>query len=235
MSDPLPLKDDPDAPATLRRWLSEAPRAVPFDDARRTRLRHRVIAGAAGAAILALAWKALAAILVTATIGAVAWTATRPDVDEPPPRSSPPIRTVPADRVNDPANEPANEPPNDPSTALPTETEPTTESVEPTRTLRREPVERSLADETELLRRAGTLVVSSPRAALGALKRHERRYPDGALVGERELLTIEALRNLGRRDAALRRARATATRFSGSLVGRRASELADELARGSSR
>jgi hypothetical protein len=229
MSDPLPLKDDPDAPATLRRWLSEAPRAVPFDEARRARLRHRVIAGAAGAAILALAWKALAAILVTATIGAVAWTATRPDVDDPP-RSTPSARPARVAPVNEPTNEP---------TAEPTATEPAeptaTESVEPARTIRREPVERSLADETELLRRAGTLVVRSPRAALGVLKRHERRYPDGALVGERELLTIEALRNLGRTEAALRRARATAARFSGSLVGRRANELADELARGSSR
>jgi hypothetical protein len=55
------------------------------------------------------------------------------------------------------------------------------------------------------------------------------------LVGERELLTIEALRNLGRHDAALRRARATAARFSGTLVGRRANELVDALTRGSSR
>lgn len=230
MSDPLPLKDDPDAPATLRRWLSEAPRAVPFDDARRTRLRHRVIAGAAGAAILALAWKALAAILVTATIGAVAWTATRDEAPAPPESTESPAPTARAPvGTTSEAPTPPVEPTPEPALEV---SEPSTEG---TRAVRREPVERSLADETNLLRRAGGLVVSSPRAALGELKRHERRYPDGALVGERELLTIEALRNLGRRDAALRRARATATRFSGSLVGRRASELADELARGSSR
>lgn len=226
MSDPIPLKDDPEVPVTLRRWLSEAPHAVPLDDARRARLRNRVIAGSAGVAIAAIAWKALAAILVTATIGAVAWTATRDE--EPTPSPSAPSRAIPAAPVTESAPEVT--PIDDPSEVLaPAPVEPEARR-EP-----REPTERSLTDETELLRRAGALVVSSPRAALSALKRHERRYPDGALVGERELLTIEALRNLGRRDAALRRARATATRFSGSLVGRRAGELVDELSRGTSR
>lgn len=231
MSDPIPLKDDPEVPVTLRRWLSEAPHAVPLDDARRARLRNRVIAGSAGIAIAAIAWKALAAILVTATIGAVAWTATRDE--EPTPSPSAPSRAIPAAPVTESA--PEETPIEEPSEqAIPEALGPAPVERVPRRETR-EPTERSLTDETEMLRRAGALVVSSPRAALSALKRHERRYPDGALVGERELLTIEALHNLGRRDAALRRARATATRFSGSLVGRRASELAEELSRGTSR
>lgn len=228
MSDPIPLKDDPEVPVTLRRWLSEAPHAVPLDDARRARLRNRVIAGSAGVAIAAIAWKALAAILVTATIGAVAWTATRDEEPSP----SAPSRAVPTVPTSESAPEVT--PIEEPSELATEPTGPAPVAPEARREPR-EPTERSLTDETALLRHASALVVSSPRAALSTLKRHERRYPDGALVGERELLTIEALRNLGRRDAALRRARATATRFSGSLVGRRASELVEELSRGTSR
>jgi hypothetical protein len=67
------------------------------------------------------------------------------------------------------------------------------------------PVVRS---EAELLFEARRAMPSDAARALRLLGEHEKRYPNGRLVPEREVLAIEALRSLGRKaeaDARLRR------------------------------
>lgn len=71
------------------------------------------------------------------------------------------------------------------------------------------------ASEDALLHRAHAASLSDPRKALALTAEHARRFPNGMLVQEREVLAIEALARLGRRDDA----RARATAFSASYPG----------------
>jgi hypothetical protein len=82
------------------------------------------------------------------------------------------------------------------------------------------PAER-LAREAKLLERARTSLRSSPGQALAILTDHERSFPDGALGPEREILAVDALVRLGRRNEAERRGRALTARFAGSLYEER--------------
>jgi hypothetical protein len=82
------------------------------------------------------------------------------------------------------------------------------------------PAER-LAREAKLLERARTLLRSSPGQALAILTDHERSFPDGALGPEREILAVDALVRLGRRNEAERRGRALIARSAGSLYEER--------------
>ena len=66
----------------------------------------------------------------------------------------------------------------------------------------RAPAELGLAEELQQLRRIKKLLPGSPRRALAAARVHARRFPQGTLGQERELLCIEALGRLGRHDAA---------------------------------
>lgn len=64
----------------------------------------------------------------------------------------------------------------------------------------------SLAAEAALLERARGLLASAPASALAATDEHRSTFPAGQLGPERELIAIDALTRLGRRDAAARRA-----------------------------
>ncbi len=64
----------------------------------------------------------------------------------------------------------------------------------------------SLAAEAALLERARAQLGSSPATALQLADEHRRSFLQGQLGPERELIAIDALVRLGRRDAALRRA-----------------------------
>jgi hypothetical protein len=65
-----------------------------------------------------------------------------------------------------------------------------------------------LGQEARLLKRARSLVASQPEEALRLTDRHRLRFPRGALVEEREVIAIKALRGLGRGElAATRQAR----------------------------
>jgi hypothetical protein len=67
--------------------------------------------------------------------------------------------------------------------------------------------------EVELLRRAHAAMSRAPRAALGLLAMHRREYREGALVEEREALTIEALWRAERHDEASEHLRTFAERY----------------------
>lgn len=78
-------------------------------------------------------------------------------------------------------------------------------------------VKAALPEDSEdaLLHRAHAASLSDPRKALALTAEHVRRFPNGMLAQEREVLAIEALARLGRRDDA----RARATAFSASYPG----------------
>jgi hypothetical protein len=71
----------------------------------------------------------------------------------------------------------------------------------------REPAEPAFDEGAELLQRARTALASDPETALALAERHERRFPRGLLTLERELVAIDALVVLGRREAAEARGR----------------------------
>ena len=77
----------------------------------------------------------------------------------------------------------------------------------------------SLAEESALLEEARSdLLRGSATGALQALATHERRFPAGRMLEQREALTIQALVGAGRRDEASRRAGQFRERFPGSLM-----------------
>jgi hypothetical protein len=59
--------------------------------------------------------------------------------------------------------------------------------------------------EASLLARARRALARDPGAALAAAEEHARRFPDGILAQEREVVRIESLARLGRSDVARRR------------------------------
>jgi hypothetical protein len=70
--------------------------------------------------------------------------------------------------------------------------------------------------EAELLERARSALGTSPARALALTDQHRAHFPAGVLTQEREVIAIEALKRLGRTDAAARRASDFARRYPGS-------------------
>jgi hypothetical protein len=70
--------------------------------------------------------------------------------------------------------------------------------------------------EAVLLEGARSVLGSNPARALQLTDEHRARFPSGVLAQEREVIAIEALKRLGRADAAARRVEAFARRYPGS-------------------
>ena len=75
--------------------------------------------------------------------------------------------------------------------------------------------------EAELLEQARSALKSDPARALARANEHRSRFPGGALVQEREVIAIKALRQLGRSAEADRRADAFEKAFPGSAFQRK--------------
>lgn len=120
---------------------------------------------------------------------------------EPAPDGSAAIAVQPATRepVRPPARNSAAEPPSEPSSRF----------VPGSR------------DEFALLARAQSALAPNPGLALALASDHERNFPNGALVQERELVAISALLRLGRRTEAVGRAARFHQQFPTSVHGRR--------------
>jgi hypothetical protein len=73
------------------------------------------------------------------------------------------------------------------------------------------------ARETALLEQARAALQSRPAEALALTRRHQARFPRGALAQEREVIAIEALERLGRKAAASARAAEFERRYRGSV------------------
>jgi hypothetical protein len=76
---------------------------------------------------------------------------------------------------------------------------------------------REASTEAGLLHLARTLLATDPERALRLTKEHARRYPNGDLAQEREVIAIESLRRLGRLDAAVERGAAFERKYPGSV------------------
>jgi hypothetical protein len=69
------------------------------------------------------------------------------------------------------------------------------------------------ATELELVRRARAALDTDPAQALALTSEHARAYSNGEFVQEREVLAVEALARLGRKEESLRRALELLRRF----------------------
>ena len=80
-------------------------------------------------------------------------------------------------------------------------------------------------DELGLLGRAQTALETDAGRALALTSDHERKFANGALVQEREVIAIDALLRLGRRTEAQARAERFHRQFPASVHGRRVDVL----------
>ncbi|MCA9579600.1 MAG: outer membrane protein assembly factor BamD, partial [Myxococcales bacterium] len=79
----------------------------------------------------------------------------------------------------------------------------------------------ALADENALITRAQSALARGRAAeALTALREHQRRFPGGRFVEEREAMTIQAMARTGQVDAARTRAERFYARYPNSLLTR---------------
>jgi hypothetical protein len=78
-----------------------------------------------------------------------------------------------------------------------------------------------LREEAQLVRSAERLLASDPSRALALTEERRRRFPGGALDQEADVVAIEALLKLGRRDAAAARASRFEASHPGSVHARR--------------
>jgi hypothetical protein len=83
------------------------------------------------------------------------------------------------------------------------------------------PVPLAPLSEAELLEQARIALRSDPSRALARANEHRSRFPGGALVQEREVIAIKALRQLGRTAEADSRADAFGKAFPGSAFQRK--------------
>jgi hypothetical protein len=80
----------------------------------------------------------------------------------------------------------------------------------------RQPGEATSESESDLLGRAQAALRADPNQALSLAAEHRRKFPNGVLVQEREVLSIEALERLGRHKEAVSRGDAFLRSFPGS-------------------
>lgn len=71
--------------------------------------------------------------------------------------------------------------------------------------------------EAELLERAQAALATRPKDALALTREHQRRFPRGLLVQEREVIAIDALSRLGQKRAASAKAAEFEERYRGSV------------------
>ncbi|MBN9165831.1 MAG: hypothetical protein BGO98_08545 [Myxococcales bacterium 68-20] len=69
------------------------------------------------------------------------------------------------------------------------------------------------ATELQLVQRARAALAADPERALSLASEHARAYPSGEFVQEREVIAVEALSMMGRKEESLQRARALVRRF----------------------
>jgi hypothetical protein len=78
----------------------------------------------------------------------------------------------------------------------------------------------TVMEEHLLLRRARAALQTDPQAALALTREHERRFPQGMLIEEREVIAIEAMARSGSADDARTRLRRFKAEYPTSVHGR---------------
>jgi hypothetical protein len=166
--------------------------------------------------------KALAAGGIALVVGGAGWLLVRGDAPRnQPPEVASPVASAPI------AEAPAAAPAHEVARAAPA---PSTESAppaaEPSKP-RAEPPARG-PSEAELLRQAQASVKKDPKRALALIQEHKRRFPNGALSQEREVIAIDALQQLGEHEQVKKRARDFEKRYPDSAHRRKVGAAAEE-------
>ena len=169
--------------------------------------------GASAATGVGAAGKIGAGVLALMVAGGGAWLLSSAPSAEPPA----PQPALPAAPLAPPAAE-APEPP--PIEAVPSAAPPPS-AAEPPRAPPVTPEPPPPISEAELLEQARSALKSDPARALSRANQHASRYPAGALVQEREVIAIKALRALDRDAEAERRAESFAKAYPGSAFARK--------------
>jgi hypothetical protein len=166
-----------------------------------------------------VALKTGAAIAIAAAVaGGGLWlsrSATEPAIE----RKSTPAQEQPKVAEQAPAVEAPSSPaaPSEVDDQTPPTNAPTTNSPARSNVVGRERSEAIEAvSESDLLGRAQAALRADPNRALALAAEHRRKFPNGVLVQEREVLTIEALERLGRHKEAVARADGFLRSFPGS-------------------
>jgi type IV secretory pathway VirB10-like protein len=187
--------------AQLDAMLARIERALPSaGGAARSARAHGLTSGA---------WKLAGGLISVLVLLGAAYFATRADEPAPVEPAPLPVRPGPVVDAVDAAPAPpsALEPPAPP--AAPELPQPPSAVEPPTpRPARATPPSVDPAAELALLERARRTVAHDPARALALTDEHRQTFRPGLFAEERELLAIEALIALGRRDAATRRTRA---------------------------
>jgi hypothetical protein len=127
---------------------------------------------------------------------------------------APPVTSQPAEPA------PAPEPP-EPVVAAEVTPEPTAERASALKRAaphpRRHAASKASVAEAELLERAQAALATRPKDALALTREHQRRFPRGLLVQEREVIAIDALSRLGQKRAASAKAAEFEERYRGSV------------------
>jgi hypothetical protein len=237
VDDPTRWSDDPTAPEGAADLLRAHKRRPPPLDDRARAQAALAIAGVASATAPASAAAAAAksgtiglkvasVVAVALATGALAWLWARPAANEAPdlPPTAPSIASPAIEEAVPTAPTPMAPPP---TTARSEEDGDEEDHEAPAVRVRRdepEPLD-PLAEETRLVRAAHDALEPAPRRALRIASEHARRFPDGVLTAERELLAIDALARLGRLDAARARRDGLARRFPSSPYVARADAI----------
>lgn len=257
MSAPRRWKDSPDAPIGVRELLSSARPRASMDSVAFERGAKRVAKlGVAPAVAAVSVWAKVAAagfVGVSALTG-IAWVerfdrghedAPASPIVAPGPRLHAAPHRPPEARLPDPSapEESASPPPSahqfasPPSPKAPAApSRPSQPSVDDVAWPSAPPPAEApaheastLADELVLLERARRSLSSDPRATLSALDEHGRRFPSGVLAVERELMTLDALRRVGRKEEARRSAAAWLSRDPTGLHAPRVRAILESL------
>lgn len=115
-----------------------------------------------------------------------------------------------------PASEAPAAAPSEPDEQAPPKAAPTTSLPGRSPAAERQPSEATGESESDLLGRAQAALRADPNRALSLAAEHRRKFPNGVLAQEREVLSIEALERLGRHKEAVSRAEGFLRSFPGS-------------------
>ena len=247
MSKPTRWLEQEGAPADVRELLRSAARSRALPDAVRTRsiarLDRYLVWPAAAGVLLWLKGVAIAAGIGLAGVVAVTQLPPLlhsepvvPSVDALPARSpaSPPVATVvprattaaaPASsaQVPAPAAPPAPPIPRNPAPSA------SPRLAAPAAPTASQPELNPLTREAAMLEDARASLSRDPGASLAELDACAARFPSGTLSIERELLAVDALTRVGRRDEARRRAEALLAAARGSIYEPRVRSMLDRL------
>jgi hypothetical protein len=229
MSEPRRWKDAPDAPIGVRELLSSARTTRSLDDVARRRNASRVgkltVAPAAAAAAVGI-WTKLAAagVVGLAAVGTVVTVQAQREAPAPVAASTSPVSSMvpsvkaapiavpvaaPVEMQDEPAAEPERVPAHAAAPRASAPVDAPEEEPAPTPAPMAAPTaEPTLAAELSLLEEARAVLARDPLHALAALDSHRRRFPNGELADERDLMELDALRRAGRGADAADRARA---------------------------